>query len=442
MKIAGRDYHIPSLVVLLMFLTGTVWIELDRSQIFHLPDPALGGVRLRYYDPIFLFVALAIAKKLLEQRPLALAFSRENLLWVVLLVWLALQIVFSLGRYSLVNNLGEFRTYYHFLLIIPFVSLYFPTENEQWKLFRMLIVMGLSLIVLALYIAAVEYQFSIRGLTTDRRWLRSTANLGMLYAFLSLLLAHRFGRLRIGSVWLVALGIVIALITLINSHRSVWLAMMLAFALIPLFRIFNPRQLAAIASILAIGMVLSLTIFSRAEMDLTEHLQERSKAFTSFEDDGTASWRYLLWLQALDEIRKSPVRGVGYGRHFQMLDRRGNLVTTYVHNYYITIAYHAGITALLLYLAWLAHLLYRIKQGINRRSTLSSRSRIMLITSFIVLLASHVYYVAFGHDTFTMFYAGLATSICVNNRFTYFRVEEGDEAQEGPEVKEGHEHLN
>ena len=117
------------------------------------------------------------------------------------------------------------------------------------------------------------------------------------------------------------------------------------------------------------------------------------------------------------------MRGVGYGRHFEMYDLQGNLITTSVHNYYITIAYHAGITALVLYLAWLVHLLYRIKQGINHRSNLASRSRIMLISSFIVLLASHVYYVAFGHDTFTMFYAGLATSICVNNKFTYFRMD-------------------
>jgi len=415
MKIFGNSYFIPKLMVFLLFLTGTVWIELDRSLIVNLPEIAFGNIKLRYYDPLILIIILTIFLKIIKKHKYTLQIFSYYKLWTVLFCWILLQTFLSIGEFGIVNSLGEFRTYYHYLLIIPFIAIYFRLKEDQWSLFILLIIyFSVLLLGLTIFRAYFEYNFRVDSLTAADRWLRSSANLAIIYGLLGIFLAHKYNVLKINIIWLLVFGLVVFLVTVINSHRTVWLVVITSFICLVLLREINIKHIFYISIIITIGVVLSIFVFSSAGIDLITFIQDRGKAFTSFEDDGTSRWRYLLWLQAVDGIINNPFTGTGMGRHFQMIDSQGNLITTAVHNYYLTIGYHTGFIGISLYLMFIAQLFIRFKRGLLKFKTVPKKY-VMIATSFIVLISSHIYYLSWEHDIYSWIIISLGASVLISH---------------------------
>ncbi len=402
-------------MVFLLFLTGTVWIELDRSLIINLPEIEFENIKLRYYDPLIFIIVSTIFLKLIQNHNYTVQIFSHYKLWMVLFCWILIQAILSIGEYGIVNSLGEFRTYYYYLLIIPFIAIYFRMKEDQWSLFKLLIIyFSLFLLGLTFFRAYFEYNFRVDSLTAADRWLRSSANLDIIYGLVATFLAHKYNVLKINIIWLLVFGLVVFLVTVINSHRTVWLVVITSFICLILLREISIKHIFIFSLMIVIGVVLSIFVFSSAGIDLITFIQDRGKAFTSFEDDGTSRWRYLLWLQAVDGIINNPLTGTGMGKHFQMIDSQGNLVTTAVHNYYLTIGYHTGIIGIGLYFMFIGQLYFRFKRGLLKFKK-TPKNYVMVASSFIVLISSHIYYLSWEHDIYSWLIISLGASVLMSH---------------------------
>jgi len=264
-------YRLPYLIIVLVFFLGQLIGQ--EAQIIlpeYLREPDFGFLKLRYFDPILLGMVLAIFLKLLHRNTVLLQFCfRKYFFWTILLMWLSIEIVRSFGNYGIINILGEFRTYYQYLLFIPYIIVFFETEDKQWRLFKLL-------------------------------------NLALLSGATALYLSVKNDLLKVNNSLLTLLFVPFFVLTVLNGHRSVWLATIATILLLILTGQISSRSmiLTWIAGIAACAVV--LYSFQMQGENLSLFLDKRIMAFTDYRYDPTANWRYALWLESLSSIYQHP----------------------------------------------------------------------------------------------------------------------------------------
>lgn len=403
-------YRFPYLTIILVFLLGQI-IGLEAQALLPatLRQPALGSLSLRYFDPMLLGIVLAVMLKLLHRsKALSEFMFRDYLFWTLLIGWLAIEIIRSFGSYSIINIFGEFRTYYQYMLLIPYIVVFFQTEDEQWRLFKLLIVLSSLFILSGIIRGWMLYGFAIE---IGRRWLSASANLALLNGMIALYLCVKHKALKVNNKLVIMLFVAFFVMTILNGHRSVWLATGVAFlALIFTGQVsFKSYILTWIAGIIAcVGI---LYIFQMKGENIFLFLDNRMMAFTNYEYDATANWRYSLWIESLRRIMQNPLWGHGFGLHFNLYLSREVIITTSPHNLYISIAYQVGIAGLFLYLGFIFQVFRRIRKALNMQIT--SHQRTMILTTLVILISSSAYYIAYVFDYFTWLYVGVG--IAVNN---------------------------
>jgi O-antigen ligase len=153
----------------------------------------------------------------------------------------------------------------------------------------------------------------------------------------------------------------------------------------------------------------SFLMVMMGDTNVDQFVRARAMAFSNYEMDPTSYWRYYLWRDAIEIIKQRPFIGAGFGKHFQLYDPAGNLISTSPHNLYVMIAYHSGITGLLLYLGLLTHLTMQLL-GTGALHD-SVRNSTIMATALIVLVCASAYYLAYPFDLFTWLYVGLGVSV-------------------------------
>jgi len=403
-------------IIILVFITSSIWHELDRSELIEVPNLVFLGIHFRYYDFAFLLIFLLLCFELLKVRKVIIHYLlNKYTLWTILMFWLIFITIISIPNYGIVSALGEFREYYHYLFLIPFIVVYYKNSTRQWELFKIIMSFAIVLLILTLVRAAFEFNFKIESLGEQYRWLRSPANLGLLYGAFALFVSYKYKLIKLPGFTLWAIIILILLITIINSHRAVWAAVVFGSLTLFYYKEFSYKYIFNILFIIAFIIL----ILSGLGVNIFELIQERSKVFTSFEEDTTSRWRYLLWLQAIDAIINNPISGIGFGQHFQIVDFDGEIVGTHVHNYYLSLGYHAGITAIIIYLLFGLKILVDMNKTIGY-TKYDKRSYVILLTAIFVLLSSHIYYVAFGHEIISWLYIGLGLAVANSNQHKLF----------------------
>lgn len=398
-------YRFPTLTIVLVIVLVKV-LGKEAQDLF--PEPVVGSIKLRYFDPMLLGVVLAMVLKLLQRnRQLIQYLFRVFPLWTLFISWAIIQVGISLSDHG-INAPGEFRTYYQQFLLVPYVVTFLGTSRGQWKLFKLMIVLTFLFIPLGIVKGGLLYGFSIGAY---KKWISANANIGLLAGMIGVIVGVRQKTIRLSSTRMLFLLSVFMLFTLINSHRSVWLATGVAILLLLLLKQLSlSRQiqfaLAVFSAILIAGYL--MTIFG---LDITAFVEERFMAFTSYEQDSTASWRYYLWMEALQKIRERPLSGAGLGLHFQLVDPQGNLITTSPHNLYITIAYQIGVVGLVLYLGFVAQLLWRFRSAMRRMITPVDRT--ILLSAAIALIATSTYYAAYVFSHITWIFVGIAVGVVI-----------------------------
>jgi O-antigen ligase/polysaccharide polymerase Wzy-like membrane protein len=399
-------YRLPYLIIVLVFFLGQLIGQ--EAQIIlpeYLREPDFGFLKLRYFDPILLGMVLAIFLKLLHRNTVLLQFCfRKYFFWTILLMWLSIEIVRSFGNYGIINILGEFRTYYQYLLFIPYIIVFFETEDKQWRLFKLLMVLSFLFVLSAIVRGWILHDLEI-GI--GKRWFSSSANLALLSGATALYLSVKNDLLKVNNSLLTLLFVPFFVLTVLNGHRSVWLATIATILLLILTGQISFRSmiLTWIAGIAACAVV--LYSFQMQGENLSLFLDKRIMAFTDYRYDPTANWRYALWLESLSSIYQHPFAGQGLGRHFQF-HSFSKEINTSPHNLYITIAYQTGITGLLLYSGFICQVFLRFRKALQK--TLSLRQRTMIMAAVVIFISSSVYYMAYVFDYFTWLYVGLGIS--------------------------------
>lgn len=395
-------YRYPPLTV-----AGWVLLSLHLPQLLRTTSlgPLSGGIDLRLADPVLAGIALALTIKLLMgDLRTARTLLYHGFFWTLLVAWLFFQLAVSIPQYGFVRPLGEFRTYFSGLLVLPYVVIFFRTRHQQQHLFRLLLGLAFLLIPIALIGGArLQFQFGLY-----LRWLNSYATLALLWGALGLYLLYRSGFWRGRTLTVVVMQLAALGLVVLCAHRSVWLA-----AAVCLVGLLLLRQLA-VTDVLKLGALLVVSSLVLTPLylgdTLTGFLSERLTAFTNAEADATASWRLHIWRDALEQSQAFLLQGKGLGSYFQTQGPHGATVQTALHNQYIQLLYQTGLIGLVLYTGFIAQttlLLWRAR----RRIATDSFPYLIITMALLVLAGVSAYYFAYIFDVFTWVVVGLGLAV-------------------------------
>jgi O-antigen ligase len=242
----------------------------------------------------------------------------------------------------------------------------------------------------------------------ETRWLSAAANLALLLAGVWCIQLARAGILRVSALGLAALMSSFVILTIANGHRSVWLATVASILGFVLFARPSPRAVIRMGLITVATIIVAVGFAQLADLSISQYFTERVTAFTDFAEDPNASWRVFLWLQALDRLRAQPIIGLGFGEHFGFVGPAGDLITTSPHNFYVTLAYHAGLVGLVLFLTFVLRLIRRLL--VERKHSSHPAERIVFETQVVTLAAVLAYFIAYPAEFSTWLFSGLILS--------------------------------
>lgn len=366
---------------------------------------AVGGLAVRFFDLALFGIVAATAIMIVRQRDRFLMTIARLPTLYLLLIWLGVSAVRGASEAGLVSALGEFRTYYGYLLVVPYLLLHVRQPHDIKRLTRSLVGTGIALLPLSLIVGASTGNLAVGPST---RWLTASSNLAAAAAVITLMiLVKQCSRPRVTALSATAL-VALLVITVLNSHRSVWLAIAIAFLLLVAFRVITASRVLQLAMVGLVTAVVAGSFLPGGTTELTTYVQLRARAFTDYEEDPTANWRAELWSQAVAEIADRPLAGKGLGNGFAFTTAGGELVTTSPHNMYLTLVYHAGLIGLGLYVAFTAALLWRLLRSSRLKN--AGSLRVIATAGVVVGAAAHGYYLAYALDLFTWLVMGAAAT--------------------------------
>ena len=321
---------------------------------------------------------------------------------------MAFELVRSFAMFGAVNALGEFRTYFREIVIIPYVIIFVRTRRDQWRAFQIMLWSMLFLIIVGFFRGGFVHNFRFAAYA---KWLYQHGSLGLLWGTLALYLTHQFGFWRKGNI-LFAILIASSLgLTVIASHRSVWLAAFIAIIMLVLMGYFKFSNIIKMgAALLVAALIIN---FTYSEIDLVGFVQERLIALTDPTEDETANWRYLVWQDALEQSKAFIFEGKGLGNYFSTRLPNGAVVEVMLHNQYIQLIYQVGVIGLVLYLGFLFQMYGRLRR--TYKETPDPFYRMVTLLNMVILVSVSAYYVAYEYEPFTWLFVGLGLSVTMSH---------------------------
>ena len=372
---------------------------------------AAGGVGLNLFDPCLGATAVVVVFKFGSY-----LLARGNrtppaiILFVGLMAWLCVEMVRSYGSYPIISIVGEARTYYGSLALIPYIIVQTRAPEARLKMLQLVMRVSLFSIVLILLFSAVFYK-GLGGLHQTA----GSISLQLTYAVFTLILFRELRVLPMPTWVVMSVAVVGFGLSIAPVHRSV----LLALAVLVVMSVFARRL--SIGRLMVLGVVALSVIFIagllsvQAGYDPVSFVKGQSRAFYDPIEDANSHWRMVLWEGAIADIRGSPVAGMGLGRHFQLVGVQGDIVTTSPHNAYVTIAYHLGGVGLLIYLGFVITL-FRSFVLLSKSRELLASDRACAELSMLVLVSSHGFFLAYSieHNFVTFVLIGLGCSVLAN----------------------------
>ncbi len=405
-------YRYPSFMIALWAFSTQVMVEMIIWDYSKYIEPSInigGGIDMLYGDPILFSMLAAMMAKLFIGDPRAKrAFFKEMSIWSIFMLWMIFELARSASMFGLVSPLGEFRTYFREILIIPYIVIFAATRAEQWKMFKVLLWVTLIMIAIGLFRGSYVHKFRFAAYA---KWLYQHGSLGLVWGTLGIYLMQRYGFWKYGNFWFATLIALSMALTVIASHRSVWLA-----AMVSLFALFLMGHLR-LGNLMKMGMAmftaLLLINFFYDDLDLVGFMEERLVALTDPTKDETANWRYLIWLDAIKQSSAHLLEGKGLGNYFMMRAPNGLIVTKMLHNQYVQLLYQVGLIGLLLYLGFVIQMFVRLKR--TYKETADPFYKMTCLLALVIILGSSAYYIAYDFEPFTWMFVGLGMAISLNH---------------------------
>ena len=365
----------------------------------------LGQNSIRLTDPISLAVLVSLVLKIMTGTPIERRSIPKALFFLFALFgWLALQLAASYPRFGF-NALGEFRTHYMYLFLVPYVGMFGSSREERARLLKGLITVSLLFVFAALLRVGLD-----PNATLNVRVLSATSGLALLFGLVgALILANR--RMLEKDAWIRVLAVPSGLLIVFTAHRSVWLASIVALVVLLLVREFGLARKLQVLLVAILALFGAFVALSSVGQEPIPFVEERARAFTDPTLDPTSAWHQYLWEQSLARIEAEPWQGQGLGTYFQLRGPAGEIVATSPHNLYLSIPLQVGVPGLFLYLGFVLTLLAALVRASRSQAT-PSTDRAIITMGMVVLLSASTFYIAYPleGDWMSWAYVGLAVA--------------------------------
>jgi len=368
----------------------------------------LGAVLLKLFFP---------AKKKPLQNKLGLS------LFVILFgLWISFEIARNIGIYGL-SAPGEFRYRYLILSAPLYIAFFFSSAERRKKLLKLLIVSSLFFPIMCVPIIG---QLKGWNVGPDSRFFSSSISLGLLYGLLALGLVMKYNVLKINKILYWFIVVYAGLMILIDSHRSVWIATFAAgMTLFWIKKInYSKRMNHTLLAIFSIIIILTLTnqiLILQTKTNLVDYITGRASDLVKLDEsyNNTAAWRVAQWKAQMTKFYDSPIIGEGFGNYWGLSGMRGDLGVS-PHSLYIQSLVKLGTVGLFFYLIIICKIFNKLKRTITKYKFMDDSEMPILILGVVVLIAAHVFYVAYSFEYYSLLFIGLGVACLQDKKFSKY----------------------
>ncbi|MBM3316478.1 MAG: O-antigen ligase family protein, partial [Candidatus Eisenbacteria bacterium] len=348
---------------------------------------SLGGLNLYATDLLVLLLAAAWLLGGLRAGRLP-ARPRDPI--VIAMTLYLLYGLFSLARSWPLHGraaLPDFRMQFLYALLFPLCLWAFARPETRRVLLG-------SVIGAAALISLLGFANAIAGrpvgMTTSSLTYRYLSGLQALAAFFGLSLIAGYVWSRARPAWSLLLGALCLAAVLLAQARSVWLggALALLVALGGATAATRRRLLRHLPLVGAVGLIALAAVFA-LNLGLTEDLATRAASLAEVSTDLTTIWRLYVWGEAWNDLRASPLLGLGLGREFAYFDAFEGAWRTdrQLHNSHLELAYYTGWIGALLLVAFQLLVLLRTLRAARRAGGTPGEGRLLALAACQVCLA-------------------------------------------------------
>ena len=382
------------------------------------------GYRIRIQDVVLVSMLGAVFLKALFRGKRL--FLRKNISLFVYIIlfgfWISFEIVRNIGIYGL-SAPGEFRYRYLILSAPLYIAFFFSSAEQRKKLLKLLIASSLFFPIMCVPIIGQLKGWSIGP---KARLLSSSISLGLLYGFLALGLGKKYKIIKINEILYWFVIVAAGLMIIIDSHRSVWIATLAVGG--TLFWIkeinFSKRMNHTLLTIFSIIIILTLTnqiLILKAKTNIVDYITGRASDLVKIDEsyNNTAAWRVAQWKAQMANFYDSPIIGEGFGSYWGLSEITGDLGVS-PHNLYIQTLVKLGTVGLLLYIIIIFKIFIKFKRTMTKYKFNADPEMPMLILGMVVLIASHVFYIAYSFEYYSLLFIGLGIACLQDKKFSIY----------------------
>ena len=342
--------------------------------------------------------------------------ERNNLslsVYIILFgLWISFEIVRNISLYGL-SAPGEFRYRYLILSAPLYIAIFFSSAEQRRKLLKLLIASSLFVPIMSVPIIGQIKGWSIGP---EARFFSASISIGLLYGLLAIVLGEKYRIIKINEILYWFIFVISGLMIIIDSHRSVWIATVTV--VVVLFWIkeinYSKRMNRTLLAILSIIIILTLTnqiLLSKTETNLIGYLSGRTSDLLKLDEsyNNTASWRVAQWKEQMTKFIASPIIGEGFGSYWGLSGIRGDLGVS-PHNLYVQTLVKIGAVGMLLYLIIIMKIFFNLNRRIANKKFNNDPQFSILVIGFVILVASHVFYMAYSFEYYSLLYIGLGVA--------------------------------
>ncbi len=405
------------LLIILAVLPTTFQMIPDYSE-----EWARVGFGIRIQDVVMVsMLGAVILKVIFRGKNLS---ARNNLslsVYIILFgLWISFEIVRNISLYGL-SAPGEFRYRYLILSAPLYITLFFSSTEKRQKLLKLLIVSSLFLPIMCVPIIGQLKGWSIGP---DARFFPASISLGLLYGLLSLSLGKRYRILKIKEIFYWLIFVISGFMIIIDSHRSVWIASVAVGA--ALFWIkennYSKKMNNTLLTVLSIIIILTLTnqiLILKTKTNLIDYITGRAGDLVKLDESykNNISWRVVQWKTQIAKFYDSPITGEGFGSYWGFSGITGDL-GVFPHSLYVQTLVKLGAVGLVFYLIIIVKIIVNLKRTMTKNKFKADPEMAMLILGMVVLIASHVFYIAYSFEYYSLLFIGLGVASLKDKKYS------------------------
>jgi O-antigen ligase len=393
----------PTLMVV-AFLAVAIWpVLLIQTPGFNPDYGAVGGGFIAS-DLVLLLMAAQIGLQLLLSHRLRARVSSWQGIFIGLFgLWLAYEIIRNVDQYGL-SAPGEFRFRYLILVVPIYIATSFRSQAIRLRLLRLLIFSAVVLPLLVLPLVGTLKGWSVGP---ENRFFNAQTSLGMVYGLIALFIAKKYRLIRVSSTFMWLGTVPVLALVLVDSHRSVWLASLIALGVLVWFKQIKLRLITRYLPILLLLALIVLGIATTSGLDVGDYIATRAgEVLNPGATPGTVTWRLNQWAVELQAFTNSPLAGDGFGGYW--------ITGIQPHNYYVQTLAKLGIVGLGLYVLNIIGVFRALRCWRKIHISPSEPEMALVITGLVALVAGHAFYVAYSLEAYTWLFVGLGAAVVVN----------------------------